>query len=116
MHPIFNQPGRIVTYLGGSLLVGLLLAGVLSQQGLDWLEALALAVPACLVYAFVCLSAFYVCLSAPLASSAVSRIVATAALAAATASALWLVIVRGWYSVLDALPVGGFDSARYAQQ
>jgi len=116
MHPTFNQPGRLVAYLGGSLLVGLLLAGMLSRQGLGWLEALALAVPACLVYAFTCLSAYYVCLAAPLTTSEVSRIVATASLAAAMASVLWLAIVRGWYAVLDALPFGAFDSTRYPQQ
>ena len=116
MHPIFNQPGRLLAYLGGSLLVGLLLAAVLSQQGLDWLEALSLAIPACLVYTFTCLSAFYVCLAAPLTTTAGSRVVATAALAATTASGLWLLIVRAWYAVLDALPVDAFDSTRYPAQ
>lgn len=116
MHPTFNRPGRLAAYLGGSLLVGLLLAGMLSRQGLGWLEALALAVPACLVYAFTCLSAYYVCLAAPLKTSELSRIVATAGVAATMASVLWLAIVRAWYAVLDGLPFGAFESTRYPQQ
>src|SRR4051794_21593189 len=116
MHPFFSQPKGLGTYLSGSLLVGLLLATVLNRQGLDPFEALALALPACLMYAFVCLSAFYVCLAAPLSTSVWSRILATAALATTFASTLWLALVRAWYAILDALPVGGFDSTQYPAQ
>jgi two-component system, LytTR family, sensor histidine kinase AlgZ len=116
MHPIFGHPRRLMAYLGASLLVGLLLAAVLNRQGLDRLEALALVLPACPVYAFACLSALYVCLAAPLKTSSISRVLATAALAAAIAAAVWLALLRAWYGVLDVLPVVDFDSARYPPQ
>jgi two-component system sensor histidine kinase AlgZ len=116
MHPIFRQPGRLAIYFGGALTVGLLLTAMLARQGLGWIEALALIVPASVIYGFVCLSAFYVCLAAPLRTSSVSRVLATASLAAATASALWLVLARAWYAVLDAVSIGAFDSTHYGQQ
>jgi len=116
MHPVFGQPGRLVAYVIGSMLVGLFLAGALTRQGLQWVEALTVMLPASLVYAFVCLSAFYVCLAAPLRTSHVTRVLASSGLAAAIASTFWLLIVRVWYAVLDVMPGGGFDSVRLAPQ
>src|SRR5262249_61128501 len=116
MHPVFGQPGRLVAYVIGSMLVGLFLAGALTRQGLRWVEALTVMLPASLVYAFVCLSAFYVCLAAPLRTSLVTRVLASSGLAAAIASTFWLLIVRVWYAVLDVMPGGGFDSVRLAPQ
>jgi len=116
MHPIFGQPRRLTAYLVGSLIVGLFLAAVLSRQGLDWFEAVAVLVPTSGIYAFACLSALYVCLAAPLKTSTVSRILSTAALSATVASLIWLVIVRGWYVVLSWVPGFEFDPTHYAPQ
>jgi hypothetical protein len=116
MHPIFGHPRRLQAYFGASLLVGLFLAAVLSRQGLGWLEALALVLPASPVYAAACLSAWYVCRAAPLHTSRPSRALTTSALAATTAAMVWLGILRAWYAVLDTLPAVDAHSARYTPQ
>ena len=60
MHPILAHPGRLGLYLGAWLPVSGLLATLLTVLGeLPWLQALALAIPLSLVYAFVCLASWY---------------------------------------------------------
>jgi Sec-independent protein secretion pathway component TatC len=71
MHPILARAERLTTYLAAWLIVAVLLAAVLTRQGLSWLEALALLLPMCLIYGFACLSAWYVCRATPLATSGV---------------------------------------------
>jgi len=60
-------------FLGNTLYLiilgkSILLAAVVTRQGLGWAEALALLLPMCLVYGFACLSAWYVCRATPLTS------------------------------------------------
>ena len=57
MHPILARLDRLALYLSAWLVIGVLLATVLSRQGLSWPEALVLVLPVLVVYAFVCLSA-----------------------------------------------------------
>ena len=66
MHPILTRPDRLASYLGAWLAIGALLAGVLSRQGLTLSEAAVLVLPLYVVYAFICLSAWYVCRAVPL--------------------------------------------------
>ena len=53
MHPILGRAERLAAYLAAWLVVCVLLAGVFTRLGLGWIEALALLLPLCLVYAFV---------------------------------------------------------------
>ena len=74
MHPILGRAGRLALYLVAWLALCVLVAGIFTRFGLDWTEALALLAPLCLVYAFVCLSAWYVSRAVPLTpSGAASR-------------------------------------------
>jgi two-component system, LytTR family, sensor histidine kinase AlgZ len=114
MHPILARAERLTTYLAAWLIVAVLLAAVLTRQGLSWLEALALLLPMCLVYGFACLSAWYVCRATPLSSSGVLRVLSSSALAAVIASGLWVELMRLWVSVLVALPFFTESAARYA--
>ena len=66
MHPILGRIERLAAYLAVWLIAGVLVAGVFTRFGLGWVEALALLVPLFLVYAFVCLSAWYVSRATPL--------------------------------------------------
>ncbi len=61
MHPILARAERLAAYLTAWLVVALLLGAVLTRQETPWVAALLLLLPICLVYAFVCLSAWYVC-------------------------------------------------------
>src|SRR5580765_1592523 len=113
MHPILARAERLTTYLAAWLIVAVLLAAVLTRQGLSWLEALALLLPMCLVYGFACLSAWYVCRATPLTSSGVLRVLSSSALAAVIASGLWVELMRLWVSALVAIPFFTESADRY---
>ena len=113
MHPILARAERLASYLAAWLVVAVILAAVLTRQGLTWIEALALLLPICLVYAFVCLSAWYVCRATPLTTSGVMRVLGSSGLAAVIASGVWIGLERTWSTVLDALPGLGVSTAKY---
>ena len=69
MHPILGRIDRLAAYLAVWLGADVLLAGLYTRFGLGWIEALALLSPLFLVYAFVCLSAWYVSRATPLTST-----------------------------------------------
>jgi two-component system sensor histidine kinase AlgZ len=101
MHPLLARSERLALYLALWMIVGALLATLLaSEAGLTVRQAAFVAFPLAFAYAFVCLSAWYVSRSAPLATSGVTRLVATAVGASFLSSALWLVFARGWNAVL----------------
>src|SRR5262245_20840584 len=102
MHPILARLERIAAYLGAWVGVAGLLAAVLNFQGLGWTAALLLVVPVSLVYAFVCLSAWYICKATPLTSSSAIRVLASSAIGAAVAGGLYIGAARVWVSVLGA--------------
>ena len=92
---------RVVPYLTLWLLAGGLLTLLLvGTGGLHPLDALAVAFPPAAVYAFVCLSAWYVARSMPLGGTQVLRVVVTATLAAVLSSAAWLGLGRAWIELL----------------
>jgi two-component system sensor histidine kinase AlgZ len=97
MHPILAAPRRLALYLGLWALAGVLLAALLvAQVGFGWASALLVSLPLAWLYAFVCLSAWYVARGMPLSATASVRIVATALTASAIASAGWIVAARIW--------------------
>ena len=100
MHPILARLERIASYLGAWLVVAGLLAAVLNFQGLAWPAALLLVVPVSLFYAFVCLSAWYICRATPLSTSHAFRVLSSSALGAAVAGGLFVGAARVWVSVL----------------
>ena len=103
MHPILARTERIASYLMGWLVVAGLLATVLARQDLTWSAAFLLVLPLCLVYAFVCLSAWYICRATPLTTSSAARVLASSGMAAAVASGLLIVMARVWMEALGAL-------------
>ena len=130
MHPILARVERLRVYLAAWLVVAVLLAAVVTRQGLGWLEALTLLLPMCLVYGFACLSAWYVCRATPLTSpgppkpvtlgrasgggSGVLRVLASSTLAAVIASGLWVALMRLWVSAVVLLPPFAESGIRYA--
>jgi signal transduction histidine kinase len=90
MNPILATGGRLGPYLlawvpltavTGSLLV--------LAAGLTALEAAALTPPLTLVYAFLCLSSWYLCKAVPIGAATLARMAGTVVAAAAVAGALW---------------------------
>jgi hypothetical protein len=100
MHPILARGSRLALYLGVWTIVGVLLAALLAGPGgLVATRSLAISVPLALVYAFVCLSAWYVARSTPLGATGAVRLAATALTASVISSGVWLIVARGWLEV-----------------
>jgi len=114
MHPILARPERLGAYLAAWLVVAVLLAAVLHQQDLEWIPSLVLLLPLCFVYAFVCLSAWYVCRATPLSTSGAVRVLASSALAALIATGLWIGLARAWASALPTIGPAGPTAEQYA--
>lgn len=95
MHPILAQLRRLLLYLLGWIpLAGMLTYLLAVPGGLSWLEATTVAIVLCLLYAFICLAAWYPCMATPLERSGLSRFLFTHAAGALVASMVWLIAAR----------------------
>lgn len=91
MHPLLARRGRLGPYLVAWAPLAALLAGVFALiAGVEWWEAVVLAIPLALLYAFLCLAAWYPCRAVPLSAARLPKIVVTHLLAASLCSMLWL--------------------------
>jgi sensor histidine kinase YesM len=101
VHPVLGRRRLLAPYLAMWVLVGGLLAAMLvALAGLRWPPALTAALPLAFVYAFVCLSAWYVSRGMPLATTTAPRVVTSALAAAVLSSIGWLLIARTWVGTL----------------
>ncbi|NUM64528.1 histidine kinase [candidate division KSB1 bacterium] len=101
MHPLLAEKRWFGLYLAAWLLAAALLAALVKFMGnLAWEAALALALPLALLYAFLCLPAWYLCRAFPLSRTAPSRLVTVHLLAAAVTSALWVTLGTAWSALL----------------
>ena len=67
MHPILESPRRLLLYLLAWMpLLALLVSVMWASGGMTWWDAAAVLAPSCLVYAFACLSPWYICGTLPL--------------------------------------------------
>src|ERR1700746_263706 len=104
MHPILGHMRRLGLYLvAWAPLSAILLYVLRSTGGLTWTQALLLVLPLCLVYAFMCLSAWYSCRGTPLATSSFSRLALTHLAGALVISGIWVLIARAMVSALATL-------------
>jgi len=91
MHPLLTPISRFGYYLLAWVpLAGILMYLFAVPGKLGWGDAAALIIPLCLLYSFICLSAWYSCKFNPLQSSTSQRIWLTHILAAAIISLLWV--------------------------
>src|ERR1039458_7722240 len=91
MHPILASRRRLLAYLLAWIpILALLVYVAWASGGIPWQDAAAVLAPACLVYAFVCLSPWYICQSRPLRVSSLFYLLPTWGTAAA---AVGLVLV-----------------------
>jgi signal transduction histidine kinase len=101
MHPLLARGDRLALYLALWLIAGALLTGLLvGEGGLGPGGASAVAFPLAIAFAFVCLSAWYVSRSTPIATSGNTRLIATALGAALVSSAAWVLLARVWSGLL----------------
>jgi two-component sensor histidine kinase len=97
MHPILASSRRLLWYLLTWVPLGALLA-LLTHA-----EAAAIA-PACLLYAFVCLSPWYICRAIPLRLSNINNAVLTFAAASSAGGLMLLGTAAGASALLDKMP------------
>jgi two-component system sensor histidine kinase AlgZ len=113
MHPILQNWRRFVTWMAAWIPVGAIIVLVVHLSGrLTYLEATAVMAPAILVFAFVCLSPFYVCRSLPLRSAPPLKLAANHLAAAVVLSSGVMLIGRFTASVLSS-PFPGIEQ-RYS--
>lgn len=117
MHPIFAGKGRLAPYLAGTVpLAGVLVALLARPGALGIAEAVALAVPMTLVYAFLGLSAWYPARNLPARGGRLPLLVATHAAAAAATTAVWVFAGAGLARLLALVPAFAGLPGRYARE
>jgi two-component system, LytTR family, sensor histidine kinase AlgZ len=95
MHPLLGRLRQFGLYLLAWVPLAGILAYLLAGTGdLKWREALALSAPLCLVYAFVCLSAWYPARATPLEQSGFGKLALTHLTSAVLVSAFWIALAR----------------------
>ena len=100
MHPLLARPRHLVSYLALWMLVAMGLAGLMQMLGQAPAgRALVLTVPLSLVYAFVALSAYYLCRSQPLAQRRWAVAIAVFVAASLLSGAAWLALAVLWNNV-----------------
>jgi len=96
MHPILTARGRLVLYLAAWAPMLALMAYLSRSPGARWLPTAGALLPACLLFAFVCLSPWYICRVQPLRLADVSRLATT--WTAASLCAGGLLAATAWIS------------------
>jgi two-component system, LytTR family, sensor histidine kinase AlgZ len=95
MHPIFRNTARLGAYLALWTVLAALLGALMRIPGdLTWSQALSVAVPLCLFYAFVCLTPWYMCRAFPLGTAGAARLLTNHLGVAILACALWIGLAR----------------------
>ncbi len=117
MHPLLTPINRYGLYLLAWVpLAGILIYLMAVPGRLGWLDATVLMVPLCLIYQFVCLSAWYSCKAAPIQKSTGQRLWITHVLAAAILSLFWVLLARLLAYGLSESPAFQGLNIRFASQ
>src|SRR5580658_8170631 len=114
MHPLLGQLRRILLYLIAWIPLAALLAYLLSithQVTIE--EAAALAVPLCLFFAFVCLSAWYSCRATPIDRVELEKLLTTHVGGALVASGLW--VFAAWILASSISAFRGLNERLYSE-
>jgi two-component system, LytTR family, sensor histidine kinase AlgZ len=106
MHPILSDARQLGLYLLGCLPIGIVLVIGLGRQG-AWLTAALFFLPLMLIYAFIGLSAYYLCRAFPITRDERTwRAVPAHVSAAATVGGLWVALAFVWARLLESLNIG----------
>ncbi len=102
MHPFSPRQGYLGLYLAAwTPLAALQVVLLGSSGGLSWVEAGIVAFPLTMLYAFVCLSSWYICRSLPLSGTSWLRLSLTLIPTTLLSSSFWLLIGRLWTGLLS---------------
>jgi two-component system sensor histidine kinase AlgZ len=116
MHPLFTR-GRFGLYLVAWIPLAAILTYLMASGGrMGWLESAVVALPLCIVYAFICLSAWYSAKSAPLNATSPPRLWLTHVLASAFLSLVWVQLGRLFAYLLSRTPYFSGLSDRFSGQ
>src|SRR5215510_2979662 len=96
VHPILESRQRLTLYLLAWIPIAAILTTVLKRGFASWPEAAVVAAPMSLLYAFMCLSAWYVCLAAPMRDQTVLRVLTTLSTASVVSSGVWFAAGEVW--------------------
>ncbi len=103
MHPIFSRRAWLVAYLAAAGVGAALLALLLRAAGaLSWSTAAGLAGPLALLYAFVCLTPWYLCRVLPLGATHPAKIAVEHLGSAVLATGLWVAAAQLLGRIFDA--------------
>jgi sensor histidine kinase YesM len=112
MHPFLHDRTTRTWFLAAWGVVGLLLTALLAAAGsMGWSAALVLALPAGVVYGFMCLSARYLCAAYPLDTTPWMLLLGVHLLAGTVAASLWLLLVSAWSILLTLADLPGLTPA-----
>jgi hypothetical protein len=112
MHPLLSHPRRLAVYLAAWLPFAIPFGVLLSAGGArDWAPIVAVSVACTWAAAAVCLGAYYSCWSAPLATTALWRVVGLQALAAVLSTVVWSIFAVGLLTAFEST-IGPPGSAR----
>ena len=97
MHPILADRKRLALYLLVWMLLAFLLALLTMESGrVPFAAAMLVTVPPTLVYAFICLAAWYPSRAMPLRAARIASFLATHLLGALVLSGVWVLLFRLW--------------------
>jgi two-component system, LytTR family, sensor histidine kinase AlgZ len=106
MHPILSDAKQLGLYLLGCLPIGIVLVIGLGRQG-AWVTAALFFLPLMLIYAFIGLSAYYLCRAFPITTEDRTwRAVPAHVSAAATVGGLCVALAWAWARLLESLNIG----------
>ncbi len=106
MHPILADPKQLGLYLLGCLPIGIVLIIGLGRQG-AWVTAAVFFLPLMLIYAFIGLSAYYLCRAFPISREERTwRAVPAHVSAAATVGGLCVALAYGWARLMESVNIG----------
>jgi sensor histidine kinase YesM len=115
VHPILSDRRRLALYVLGWLTIGVLLTVSLARPG-EWLTAAAIFLPTSVLFAFISLSAWYLCQVFPIrAGSNPWRTLFVQLATVAMASAIWIASGQAWAMSLDAV-TSSLDADAYFSQ
>ncbi|HUB80669.1 MAG TPA: histidine kinase [Bryobacteraceae bacterium] len=105
MHPLLESSRRLALYLAAWIPVLALLVYVMwASGGIGWLDATVVLAPSCLIYAFACLSPWYICGTLPLGADRWQSLAITFGMASTMGS---LVLVGGAWLTASAVAETG---------
>jgi two-component system, LytTR family, sensor histidine kinase AlgZ len=105
MNPILESRGALAVYLACWLPNALLIAALFFFAGhFTWIAAIAMALPMTVIYAFLCLSSWYLCIFFPLQKGNLLRLFAVFVPAALVSSMIWILAGKVLIDMLGSAP------------